>query len=128
MSLLEVTDLAAYFHTREGVVRAVDGISYTLEAGETLGIVGESGSGKSVSCYSLLGLLPMPPGKIESGTALLDGEDLLQQTPKKLRALRGKKIVPTHSIETATQYIINIGYGTTPPDSDWWNRIIFEHF
>jgi len=92
MPLLEVTDLAAYFHTREGVVRAVDGISYSLEAGETLGIVGESGSGKSVSCYSLLGLLPMPPGKIESGTALLDGEDLLQSSKERLRALRGKKI------------------------------------
>jgi oligopeptide transport system ATP-binding protein len=92
MALLEVTNLAAYFHTREGVVRAVDGISYRLEAGETLGIVGESGSGKSVSCYALLGLLPMPPGKIESGTALLDGDDLLLQTSAQLRALRGKKI------------------------------------
>jgi oligopeptide transport system ATP-binding protein len=92
MSLLEVRNLATYFHTRNGVVRAVDGISYQVKPGETLGIVGESGSGKSVSQYTLLGLIPMPPGRIESGEAIFDGIDLLKATPKQLSQIRGKRI------------------------------------
>ena len=92
MSILTVKNLRTYFHTRDGIVRAVDGISYEIEKGETLAIVGESGSGKSVSCHSLLGLVPQPPGRIESGTAMFDGVDLLQCTSKQLRAIRGKRI------------------------------------
>ena len=69
MALLEIEDLRTYFYTRAGIVRAVDGVSFSLVAGETLGIVGESGSGKSVICYSILGLIPRPPGKIVSGVA-----------------------------------------------------------
>ena len=92
MPLLTVTDLRTYFHTRTGVYRAVDGVSFSLERGETLGIVGESGSGKSVTCYSIMGLLPMPPARIESGTALFDGTDLLHCTPAQARAIRGKRI------------------------------------
>jgi len=93
MPILDVKDLTTFFHTRNGVVRAVDGVSFSLERGETLGIVGESGSGKSVSCYSLMGLIPQPPGRIESGTALLDGEtDLLSCGEKALRRIRGKKV------------------------------------
>ncbi|MFT5852858.1 MAG: oligopeptide transport system ATP-binding protein [Verrucomicrobiales bacterium] len=92
MSLLEVTDLKTYFHTRNGVVRAVDGVSYSLEKGKTIGIVGESGSGKSVTCYSMLGLLPMPPGRIEGGTAIFDGVDLLSCDAESLRKIRGKRI------------------------------------
>ncbi len=92
MALLSVQNLATYFYTRNGVVRAVNGVSYDLEPGETLGIVGESGSGKSVSCYSLLGLIPMPPGKIVSGTAMYNGLDLLKATPKQMRDVRGSKI------------------------------------
>jgi oligopeptide transport system ATP-binding protein len=92
MPLLTVTDLRTYFHTRNGVYRAVDGISFQLERGETLGIVGESGSGKSVTGYSLMGLVPQPPGRIESGTALFDGDDLLHSPPSVLRAIRGKRI------------------------------------
>lgn len=92
MPLLTVDNLATSFHTRNGIVRAVGGISYTVEKGQTLGIVGESGCGKSVSCYSMLGLIPMPPGRIESGTAAFDGIDLLKASPSQLRTIRGKRI------------------------------------
>src|SRR3954467_3415901 len=92
MPLLEVTDLRTHFHTRNGVYRAVDGVSFSVERGETLGIVGESGSGKSVTCYSLMGLIPQPPGRIESGTAMFDGVDLLHCTATQARAIRGKRI------------------------------------
>jgi oligopeptide transport system ATP-binding protein len=92
MPLLEVTDLRTYFHTRSGVYRAVDAVSFSLEKGETLGLVGESGSGKSVTCYSLMGLVPQPPGRIESGRAMFDGIDLLHCPPAQLRSIRGKRI------------------------------------
>ncbi len=92
MPLLSVTDLRTYFHTRSGIYRAVDGVSFSVERGETLGIVGESGSGKSVTCYSIIGLLPIPPARIESGTAFFDGTDLLHCTPAQARAIRGKRV------------------------------------
>src|SRR5690606_13539431 len=81
-----------HFHTREGVVRAVNGVSFRVEPGETIGIVGESGSGKTVASLSLLGLIPAPPGRIENGTALFDGVDLLACGPKTLRSIRGRAI------------------------------------
>ncbi len=74
------------------MVRAVNGVSFSLEKGETLGIVGESGSGKSVACYSLMGLVPKPPGRIESGTAHFDGQDLLSLSENQLNQIRGKRI------------------------------------
>ncbi len=92
MPLLQVEDLRTSFHTRSGVTRAVDGVSFAIEPGETLGIVGESGSGKSVTCYSLMGLVPQPPGRIEGGRALFDGTDLLNCSPAEARAIRGKRI------------------------------------
>jgi oligopeptide transport system ATP-binding protein len=92
LPLLTVQDLRTYFHTRTGIYRAVDGVSFSLERGETLGLVGESGSGKSVTCYSLMGLIPQPPGRIESGSAMFDGTDLLHCTPRQQRAIRGKRI------------------------------------
>src|ERR1700730_5469812 len=92
MALLEVENLRTSFYTRAGVVRAVDGVSFSVEAGETLGIVGESGSGKSVTCYSILGLIPQPPGRIESGTARFGGIDLLDCSHSELRRIRGKRI------------------------------------
>jgi oligopeptide transport system ATP-binding protein len=92
MPLLSVTDLRTYFHTRAGVYRAVDGVSFSLERGETLGMVGESGSGKSVVCYSIMGLIPQPPGRIESGSALFDGVDLLRCSPAAARSIRGRRV------------------------------------
>jgi oligopeptide transport system ATP-binding protein len=92
MPLLQVTDLSVYFHTRNGVLKAVDGISFEVEAGKTFAIIGESGSGKSVACYSMLGLVPMPPGKIEAGRVLFEGKDLLTLSEAKLRKIRGKGI------------------------------------
>lgn len=92
MSILEVSNLTTRFHTRNGVVHAVEDVSFNVEKGKTLGIVGESGSGKSVTCYSLLGLIPQPPGKIHSGSAMFDGIDLLKASEKQLRAVRGKRI------------------------------------
>ena len=90
--ILQVENLRTSFHTRAGVVRAVDGVSFSLGAGETLGMVGESGSGKSVACYSLLGLIPQPPGRIEAGRALFGGLDLLHCRERDLRAIRGHRI------------------------------------
>ncbi|MFO7973279.1 MAG: ABC transporter ATP-binding protein [Candidatus Hydrogenedentota bacterium] len=92
MPLLDVDDLTTHFHTREGVARAVDGISFSVEPGETIGIVGESGSGKSVANLSLLGLIPTPPGRIVKGSADFDGVDLLACSPKSLRTIRGQAI------------------------------------
>jgi oligopeptide transport system ATP-binding protein len=90
--LLAVSNLRTSFHTRSGVYRAVDGVSFAIERGETLGIVGESGSGKSVTCYSIMGLIPQPPGRIEAGTAMFDGVDLLNCSPAQSRAIRGKRV------------------------------------
>lgn len=90
--MLSVRNLSASFHTRAGTVRAVRNVSFDVAPGETLGIVGESGSGKSVTCYSMTGLIPMPPGRIESGSAMLDGTDLLHCPEKELRSIRGKRI------------------------------------
>lgn len=92
MPLFDVQNLRVAFHTRNGVVRAVSGVSLSVEKGQTVGIVGESGSGKSVTCYSMLGLIPMPPGRIEGGTANFDGADLLKMSPAELRAIRGRRI------------------------------------
>ena len=92
MPLLTVTDLRTHFHTRHGVYRAVDGASFSIERGETLGIVGESGSGKSVTCYSIMGLVPQPPGRIEGGSAMFDGVDLLRCPPAVARSIRGKRV------------------------------------
>ncbi len=90
--LLQVKDLKTYFYTEEGVVKAVDGVSYDLEEGETLGLVGESGSGKSVSALSILRLIPQPPGKIVAGEVLFDGKDLLKLDEEEIRHIRGNRI------------------------------------
>ena len=90
--LLEVADLRTTFDTLVGPVRSVDGVSFSVSDGETLGIVGESGCGKSVTALSIMGLIPQPPGRIAGGEVLLDGEDLLKQSPARLRDLRGAKL------------------------------------
>jgi len=92
MPLLDVQHLTTRFHTRNGVVHAVEDVSFSVEKGQTVGIVGESGSGKSVTCYSLIGLIPQPPGKIHSGQAVFDGTDILQSSNRQLRSIRGKRI------------------------------------
>lgn len=92
MSLLEVNKLSTWFHTREGITKAVDDVSFSVDAGETLAIVGESGSGKSVCCYSILGLVPCPPGRIEAGQAVFEGSDLLKSSEEELRQIRGSEI------------------------------------
>jgi peptide/nickel transport system ATP-binding protein len=90
--VLSVQDVTVEFNTEDGVVHAVTEVSYDLFPGETLGIVGESGSGKSVSVMSMLGLIPVPPGKIVSGQALYQGRDLLTMPKKQLRNIRGGEV------------------------------------
>jgi oligopeptide transport system ATP-binding protein len=90
--ILSIRDLVVEFATEDGVVKAVDGVSYDLYPGETLGIVGESGSGKSVSQLALLGLIPQPPGRIVRGEAIFEGRDLLKEPKKQLRSLRGDNV------------------------------------
>jgi len=90
--LLEVDDLHMHFFTRDGVVKAVDGVSFTLEAGHTLGVVGESGSGKSVTALSIMRLVPEPPGKVVQGDIRFKGESILAMPEKDQRALRGNRI------------------------------------
>lgn len=91
-TLLSVNDLRVYFETEDGTVKAVDGISFEVKRGETLGIVGESGSGKTVANLSLMRLIPEPPGRFVSGAVMFDGQDVLKLTAHDLRDLRGKKI------------------------------------
>ena len=91
-TVLQVEDLKTYLFTRSGVVKAVDGVSFDLRRGETLGIVGESGSGKSMTAWSILGLVPGPAGRIVGGCILYQGEDLLQKSKADMREIRGSGI------------------------------------
>ena len=90
--LLEIENLSVHFHTPEGIARAVDEVSFHLDPGETIGLVGESGCGKSVTSLSILGLIPSPPGEIESGKIKFDGRNLLNLGAEKLRRIRGHEI------------------------------------
>lgn len=91
-TVLDVKNLCTYFHTDEGVVRSVDGVSFHIDAEETLGIVGESGCGKSVTSLSIMQLVPNPPGKIVGGEILFQGDNLLKKTPEQMRKIRGNDI------------------------------------
>jgi peptide/nickel transport system ATP-binding protein len=110
MALLEVSDLKTHFQTDDGIVQAVDGVSFSVDKGQTLGIVGESGSGKSVTCLTIMGL-NAKKNTITSGEALFNGEDLLTASPRRLREIRGDDIAmifqdpmtslnPVHSVGT----------------------------
>jgi oligopeptide transport system ATP-binding protein len=92
VALLEVKDLKTHFFMREGVVQAVDGVSFSVEKGKTLGIVGESGCGKSVTALSLMGLIPQPPAKIVEGEVLFEGRDLTKLSDRELEDVRGRQI------------------------------------
>ncbi|MCZ7588002.1 MAG: ABC transporter ATP-binding protein [Gaiella sp.] len=109
--LLEVRDLRTHFFTREGVVRAVDGVSLSVDRGRTLGLVGESGCGKSVTALSIIGLIPKPPARIVGGEVIFDGRDLTKLSERELEDVRGERIAmifqdpmtslnPTLTIET----------------------------
>ena len=124
--LLVVEDLKTYFFTRRGITKAVDGVSFTLNAGETLALVGESGSGKSVTCLSLVRLVPEPAGRIVGGRVLLDGEDLLEKTAAEMRRVRGKKIAmvlqdpltslnPALTIGTQVSEVVRLHQGLRGP-------------
>ncbi|MDX3852470.1 ABC transporter ATP-binding protein [Streptomyces sp. AK02-01A] len=90
--LLEVRDLRVEFHTRDGIARAVNGVSYAVDAGETLAVLGESGSGKSVTAQAVMGILDMPPGRITGGEVLFRGRDLLRLTAERRRRIRGAEM------------------------------------
>ena len=114
--VLEVEDVRTRFHTRDGTVYAVNGISFDLREGELLGVVGESGSGKSVTMMSLLKLLPMPPAEIVSGRARLDGEDLLGLDPKDLRRVRGARVgFIFQDPMTSLNPVLTVGYQLAEP-------------
>jgi oligopeptide/dipeptide ABC transporter ATP-binding protein len=109
--VLSIRDLVVEFTTEDGIVQAVDGVSYDLYPGETLGIVGESGSGKSVSTMSLLGLIPQPPGRIVRGEAIFQGKDLLKMPKKGLRRLRGKDMAMVFQDPmTSLNPVLKIGF------------------
>ena len=91
-NLLEVKDLTTHFFTQDGVVKAVDGISYTLAEGEVLGVVGESGCGKSVHALSIMRLVANPPGRIVAGDILFEGENLLYMDDSEMLHIRGNRI------------------------------------
>ena len=91
-ALLEVDNLRTHFYTRDGIVRAVDGVSLSVDPGETLAVVGESGCGKSVTSLSILRIIASPPGRIVAGRVLFEGRDLLALTEEEMRAVRGNAI------------------------------------
>jgi oligopeptide/dipeptide ABC transporter ATP-binding protein len=109
--ILSIKNLIVEFKTEDGIVHAVDDITYDVFPGETLGIVGESGSGKSVSTMSILGLIPQPPGRIVGGTAMLKGKDLLKMKKRELRALRGDEIAMVFQDPmTSLNPVLKIGF------------------
>jgi oligopeptide/dipeptide ABC transporter ATP-binding protein len=110
-TLLKVEDLRTYFYTRHGVVKANDGVSFSLQRGEAIGLVGESGCGKSVTCLSILRLIPEPAGRIVGGRILLDGEDLLSKTEGEMRKIRGKRIaIILQDPMTSLNPVLTIGF------------------
>ncbi|MFD9910400.1 ABC transporter ATP-binding protein [Streptomyces sp. NPDC059063] len=110
-SLLEVRDLHVEFHTREGVAKAVNGVNYTVEAGETLAVLGESGSGKSVTAQAIMGILDMPPGRIPQGEVLFRGKDMLKMSNEERRKIRGRKIAMIfQDALSSLNPVLSVGY------------------
>jgi oligopeptide/dipeptide ABC transporter ATP-binding protein len=110
MQLLKIENLRTLFYTREGIVPAVDGISFSIGRGETLGLVGESGCGKSVTALSILQLIPRPPGRIEAGEVLFNGEDLLKKGRREIHDIRGNKIsMVFQEVMTSLNPVLRIG-------------------
>src|SRR5687768_8383417 len=115
-TVLEVSDLVTRFHTSDGVVHAVNGVSFDVDEGETLAIVGESGSGKSVTMLSLLQLIPSPPGKVTNGTADFLGKDLLKMSTDEIRHVRGARIgMVFQDPMTSLNPVLTIGRQLTEP-------------
>ncbi|MCK8113929.1 ABC transporter ATP-binding protein [Anaerosoma tenue] len=111
MALLEVTNLKTHFTTRDGVVRAVDGVTFEVKEGHTLAIVGESGSGKSVTALSLMRLIPDPPGKIVEGQIMLRGESVLGMNESAVRSMRGDRIAMIFQDPmTSLNPVFRVGY------------------
>jgi oligopeptide/dipeptide ABC transporter ATP-binding protein len=126
--LLDVDNLYTHFFTREGVVRAVDGVSFTVEAGKTLGIVGESGCGKSVTALSIMGLIPRPPARIVEGTVTFQGRDLTALSERELEDIRGREMAmifqdpmtslnPTLRIRTQITEVLDRHFGYSKDDA-----------
>jgi peptide/nickel transport system ATP-binding protein/oligopeptide transport system ATP-binding protein len=109
--LLEVRDLHVEFHTRDGVAKAVNGVNYSVNAGETLAVLGESGSGKSVSAQAIMGILDMPPGRIPQGEILFRGEDMLKMSGEERRRIRGRKIAMIfQDALSSLNPVLSVGY------------------
>ncbi|WP_424211982.1 ABC transporter ATP-binding protein [Streptomyces sp. BI20] len=126
--LLEVRDLHVEFHTRDGVAKAVNGVSYSVNAGETLAVLGESGSGKSVTAQAIMGILDMPPGRIPKGEILFQGTDLLKLPAEEYRKVRGQKIAmifqdalsslnPVHTVGAQLGEMFRVHRGMSKKDS-----------
>ncbi|CAM5484924.1 ABC transporter ATP-binding protein OS=Streptomyces antimycoticus OX=68175 GN=SANT12839_061190 PE=3 SV=1 [Streptomyces antimycoticus] len=109
--LLEVRDLHVEFHTRDGVAEAVNGVNYSVDAGETLAVLGESGSGKSVTAQAIMGILDMPPGKIPQGQILFRGEDMLTMSGEERRKIRGRRIAMIfQDALSSLNPVLSVGY------------------
>ncbi|MEU1373426.1 ABC transporter ATP-binding protein [Streptomyces triculaminicus] len=109
--LLEVRDLHVEFHTRDGVAKAVNGVNYSVSAGETLAVLGESGSGKSVTAQAIMGILDMPPGKIPQGEILFRGQDMLKMSGEERRKIRGSKIAMIfQDALSSLNPVLSVGY------------------
>ncbi|MGW2848170.1 ATP-binding cassette domain-containing protein, partial [Streptomyces sp. NPDC001274] len=109
--LLEVRDLHVEFHTRDGVAKAVNGVNYKVDSGETLAVLGESGSGKSVTAQAIMGILDMPPGKIPQGQILYRGQDMLTMSNEERRKIRGQKIAMIfQDALSSLNPVLSVGY------------------
>jgi peptide/nickel transport system ATP-binding protein/oligopeptide transport system ATP-binding protein len=109
--LLEVRDLHVEFHTRDGVAKAVNGVNYSVDAGETLAVLGESGSGKSVTAQAIMGILDMPPGRIPKGEILFRGQDMLRMSEEERRKIRGRKIAMIfQDALSSLNPVLSVGY------------------